>query len=130
MFEKLRSFAKSLKREIVVLASALGDPRTPLAAKIFGAAVIAYAVSPIDLIPDFIPVLGFLDELVLLPLCLWALKRLIPIRVLDDHRALIGPDARLPVNKAAALVIIAIWLVAIGVICHWLWDLAARPWIF
>ena len=122
MLERLKSFAKNLKREIAVLASAMGDPRTPLTAKLFGAAVIAYALSPIDLIPDFIPVIGFLDELILLPACLWALKRMIPAHVLDEHRTLVGPEARLPVNKYAAAVIVAIWLVVLAAVSHWLWE--------
>lgn len=87
MIDKLRAFAKSLKLEIAVLASALADPRTPFAARALGVAVVAYAVSPIDLIPDFIPVLGFLDELILLPIALWAIRRMIPSDVLAEHRA-------------------------------------------
>ena len=122
VLEKLRAFAKNLKREIVVLASAIADPRTPLAAKLFGAAVIAYALSPIDLIPDFIPVIGFLDELILLPVCLWALKRMIPVGVLNEHKARVAADTRLPVSKTAAAVIAAIWLVSLFAVSHWLWE--------
>lgn len=122
MIEKLKALAKSLKRDIAVLGSALADPRTPFTAKLFGAAVIAYAVSPIDLIPDFIPVIGFLDELILLPMCLWALKRMIPANVLDEHRARVGPDARLPQSKTAAAVIVLIWIAALLAVSLWLWD--------
>jgi uncharacterized membrane protein YkvA (DUF1232 family) len=72
MIEELKTFARALKAEIAVLASALRDPRTPLAAKVLGVVVVAYAVSPIDLIPDFIPVLGYLDDLILV--ALWAVS--------------------------------------------------------
>lgn len=130
MLEKLRAFARSLKNEIAVLAAAIQDPRTPWTAKAFGAFVVAYAVSPIDLIPDFIPVLGYLDELILLPAALWALKLMIPEDVLADHRARIVPGTRIAKNRTAAVVIVALWLACIAAVSHWLWDWAGRPWIF
>ena len=101
MMEKLRLWARSLKSEIAVLAAAVRDSRTPLSAKILGAVVVAYALSPIDLIPDFIPVIGFLDDLILVPLGLWALKRMIPPEVLAEHRAHIANSARLAPNRIA-----------------------------
>ncbi|HMN36440.1 MAG TPA: YkvA family protein [Hyphomicrobium sp.] len=122
MLEKLRAFAKSLKSEIAVLASALADPRTPFAARALGVAVVAYAVSPIDLIPDFIPVVGFLDELVLLPLALWAIRRMIPGQVLAEHRAKIGPGTRLAPSRTAAGVIVAIWAIALVAAGRWAWN--------
>lgn len=126
MFDEQRAriyaWARALKSEIAVLASAVRDPRTPLAAKMLGVFIVAYALSPIDLIPDFIPVLGYLDELILLPMGLWAVRRLIPADVLAEHRARVVPGARLPLNKFAAAVIVAIWLVVLAVVSHWLWD--------
>ncbi|MEQ1717693.1 MAG: YkvA family protein [Hyphomicrobium sp.] len=124
MFEKLRTFAKALKAEIAVLASALRDPRTPLAAKVLGVVIVAYAVSPIDLIPDFIPVLGYLDDLILLPLGLWAVRRMIPEHVMAEHRAKVPPGTRLTKSKTAALVIVAIWLISLAAVAHWLWGRA------
>ncbi|MGE0053829.1 MAG: YkvA family protein [Hyphomicrobium sp.] len=122
MIEKLRAFAKSLKSEIAVLASALRDPRTPFAARFLGVAVVAYALSPIDLIPDFIPVIGFLDELILLPLALWAIRRMIPSEVMAEHRAKITPGARLAPSRTAAVIVVVIWLVAIVLTGRWAWD--------
>lgn len=122
MLERLRAFARSLKAEIAVLASALRDPRTPLAAKVLGAAVVAYALSPIDLIPDFIPVLGYLDDLILLPLGLWCVRRLIPEAVLAEHRARVPAGTRLAPSRAAAFAIVAIWIVSIALAAHWLWG--------
>ena len=129
MFEKIKGWARALKAEVAVVASALRDPRTPMSAKILGAVVIAYAVSPIDLIPDFIPVIGYLDDLILVPAGLWLLRRLIPADVLAEHRARVKQGERLPANLTAAVVIIAIWAVSLALGSAWLWDRAGRPWI-
>lgn len=127
--EKLRRWARSLKSEIAVLAAAIRDPRTPVSAKILGAFVVAYALSPIDLIPDFIPVIGFLDDLILVPLGLWALKRMIPPDVLAEHRAHIAKGARLAPNRSAAMVIVALWVLSFAGFSYWAWERAGRPWI-
>ena len=129
MIEKLRVFARALKAEIAILASAIRDPRTPTAAKILGLFVVAYAVSPIDLIPDFIPVIGYLDDLILVPLGLWAVRRMIPQEVMAEHRARIAAGTRLPPNRTAAMIIVAIWLASLAVVGLWLWHRAGRPWI-
>ncbi len=126
---KIVAWGRVLKSEIVVLASAVRDPRTPVLAKLLGFFIVAYALSPIDLIPDFIPVLGYLDELILLPIGLWAVRRMIPAEVLAEHRARVEPGARLPLNKTAAVVIAAIWLVTLAAVSHWLWDLGGWTWI-
>ena len=112
MFEKIRGWARALKAEVAVVASALRDPRTPWPAKILGMFVIAYAVSPIDLIPDFIPVIGYLDDLILVPLGVWLALRLIPAPVMAECRLkareyLAQPR---PVNRLAAVVIVLVWL--------------------
>ena len=129
MFEKIRQWARALKAEVTVVASALRDPRTPWPAKILGAVVVAYAVSPIDLIPDFIPVIGYLDDLILVPAGLWLVRRLIPAEVLSEHRGRVKQGERLPGNHAAAAVIVAIWIVSAGFVGYWLWDRSGRPWI-
>lgn len=120
MIQKLKAFAKALKSELAVLASALRDPRTPLSAKLLGMAVIAYAVSPIDLIPDFIPVLGYLDDLVLLPLGLWAVRALIPADVIAEHRAKVPPGERLAASRTAAVVIVLLWVLGLALGARWL----------
>ena len=112
-----------------MLASAVRDPRTPLAAKVLGAIVVAYAVSPIDLIPDFIPVIGYLDDLILVPLGLWAVRRMIPADVLAEHRARVEKGARLPASRTAAMVIVAIWVVSLAAVGYWMWNRARWPWI-
>ena len=85
-FESWKRRALAWKREATVLYRACRDPRTPWAARVLGIAVVAYALSPIDLIPDFIPVLGFLDDLVIVPLGLLAVRAMIPKPVLAEHR--------------------------------------------
>jgi uncharacterized membrane protein YkvA (DUF1232 family) len=107
---KLR--AKQLKIEVYALYLAYRAPRVPLFARVFALCVVAYAFSPIDLIPDPIPVLGYLDDLVLIPLGVTLAIKMIPADVMADcrerSRDIIGQGK--PVNRVAAGVIIAIWL--------------------
>lgn len=117
-FAGLRSRARKLKSEIFALYLALRDPRTPWYAKAFGALVIAYAFSPLDLIPDFVPVLGYLDDVILLPLGIWLTIRMIPLAVLDESRARaeIELRGRRPTNRVAAVVIILLWAGSIALV--------------
>ena len=87
MLEGLKAKARALKREVQALILAARDPRTPWYAKWLVAGVVAYALSPIDLIPDFIPVLGLLDDLIIVPLGIVIAIRLIPAQVLAECRA-------------------------------------------
>ena len=82
----LKRRARAMKREVRALSLAARDPRVPRHAKLVAVAVAAYALSPIDLIPDFIPVLGLLDDLVLVPLGIWLVIRLVPAEIMDEHR--------------------------------------------
>jgi uncharacterized membrane protein YkvA (DUF1232 family) len=83
-FQKLLKWAKGLRQKILALYLAYKDPRTPWYAKLFGVLVVAYAFSPIDLIPDFVPILGYLDDLILLPLGIAFVIRMIPKEVMDE----------------------------------------------
>jgi uncharacterized membrane protein YkvA (DUF1232 family) len=105
---------EGLKREALTLWVAARDTRTPLAAKLMAGAVAAYAFSPIDLIPDFIPVFGLLDDLLIVPLGVWAVMRLIPKPLLADFRAEAAALAERPVSRMAAIAIVALWLAAAG----------------
>lgn len=107
----LRAWAFALKRDAHAVWLCVGDPRTPWYAKAVAVCVAAYALSPIDLIPDFIPVLGYLDDVILVPLGLWVALRLIPPDILAAHRAEAEAAARKPVSRAGAVAIIAIWCV-------------------
>lgn len=119
MLAKIKAFAARLKREILALYFAGRDPRTPRPVKILIALVVAYALSPIDLIPDFIPVLGYLDDLVLLPLGIWLAIRLTPPEVFQAARAKAAlAEQRLRRDWRAAAVIVLLWLAAVIVIAR------------
>lgn len=90
----------------------------PWYAKALAVFIAGYALSPIDLIPDFIPVIGYLDEVILLPLGIWAVIRLIPLDVMQEHRQLATTRER-PTSKIAAIVIVLIWAVSVAM-CGWL----------
>jgi uncharacterized membrane protein YkvA (DUF1232 family) len=110
--ESLKQWARQLKLQVYALYLAYRDPRVPWYARLFAAAVVAYALNPIDLIPDFIPILGLLDDLVLVPAGIWLALKMIPAEVMAESRARAGDTIRRgkPVNRAAAVVIISIWL--------------------
>ena len=110
--ENLKKWAGRLKAEIHALYLAYRDPRVPLYARVFAALVVGYAFSPIDLIPDPIPVLGYLDDLVLIPLGAAIAIRMIPEPVLAECREKARSAARdsKPVNRVAAAAILAVWL--------------------
>ena len=108
----LRSWAGALKRDVVALWIAARDPRVPWPAKALAGAVAAYALSPIDLIPDFIPVLGQLDDLLIVPAGLWLVIRMIPPPLFAEFRAEADRRAQRPTSYAAAAVVAAIWAAA------------------
>ena len=110
--DELKKRAKRLKTELRALYLAYGDPRVPWYAGALAVVVVAYAFSPIDLIPDFIPVLGYLDDLVLIPLGIALTIRLIPPAVLEECRrkAREAENTDRPGSTAAAVAVVAIWL--------------------
>ena len=107
---RLGAWARSIKRDVHAVYLASRDPRTPWYAKAVAIGVVAYALSPIDLIPDFIPVLGQLDELVILPAGIWLVVRLIPPDVMNEHRAAAIVAEQIPRSMAGAVTIVAIWI--------------------
>lgn len=109
LLQRLAHRAKSLKAETLALYLAARHPQTPWAARLLVAFAVGYALSPIDLIPDFIPVLGYLDELILLPMLLWLALRMIPASVMADCRARAGELAARPVSRLAGFMIFMIW---------------------
>ena len=101
MFDRIRIWARALKRDAYAVYLAARNPDTPWYVKVLAAIVAAYAFSPIDLIPDFIPILGYLDDLILIPLGIWLVVSLIPEQAMAEYRAragevLIGPEAAGP----------------------------------
>ncbi|AKQ46248.1 hypothetical protein TH63_12470 [Rufibacter radiotolerans] len=124
MWQKLKAWAKRLKADIKALTLALGDARVPWFAKLMAGITVAYALSPIDLIPDFIPVLGYLDDLLLLPLGIWLSIILIPPHLLEEFRQRVAQEGSLPLkkNRIAAAVIILLWLLAAWWVGQWAWH--------
>ena len=115
---RLAQWAHALKRESMALYYAARDARTPWYAKLLAGAIVAYALSPIDLIPDFIPVLGLLDELLLLPAAIWVALRLVPEPVLAESRKRAEAALERPTSRVAAVIIVLVWIacaVAAGV---------------
>lgn len=114
MLGKWKQWSRVLKRDVHAIYLAARDPRVPWYAKALGIAVAAYALSPIDLIPDFIPVLGYLDDLIIVPLGIVLVVKLIPPDIMAEHRALATAAQERPVSMAGAATIAAIWLAAIA----------------
>jgi uncharacterized membrane protein YkvA (DUF1232 family) len=112
----LRTWARRIKRDGVTLWFAGKNPRTPWYAKALGVFVVAYALSPIDLIPDFIPVLGYLDDVLLLPGLIWVAIKLLPADVLAECRTQadewMASKAAKPTSKVGAVVVVLLWLAA------------------
>jgi uncharacterized membrane protein YkvA (DUF1232 family) len=124
----LRIWARRIKRDIHALYLASRDPRVPWYTKALAIMVAGYALSPIDLIPDFIPVLGYLDDLLLLPLGIYVVVKLIPPEIMAQHRATAEEASDRPVNRHAAAVIILVWIVSTIVLC-WLSYRLLRRWL-
>lgn len=110
MLPSLKAWARSLKRDSYALYLAARDPRVPWYAKTLAVAIAAYALSPIDLIPDFIPVVGYLDDLILLPLGIWLAISLIPPEVMAECRTNANAALQRPTSRAGMIAIILIWI--------------------
>jgi uncharacterized membrane protein YkvA (DUF1232 family) len=115
--------ARLIRRDAHALYLAARDPRVPWYAKALAIAVAAYALSPIDLIPDFIPVLGLLDDLIIVPAGIALVVKMIPADIMAEHRDLAEAAMDRPVSRIGAAIIIAIWLLALGLI---LWLVSRR----
>jgi uncharacterized membrane protein YkvA (DUF1232 family) len=122
MLARVKNWARDLKRDAIALFLAAHDPRTPWYAKALAGLVAAYALSPIDLIPDFIPVVGYLDDLILVPIGIWAVVRLIPVDLMREFRAEAARLEARPKSRAGAAFIIAAWLTAAMLLAWWFWP--------
>ena len=122
MLARLRDWAYRVKRDVVALYLATRDPRVPWHAKAVAACVAAYALSPIDLIPDFIPVLGYLDEVVILPLGIVLAVRLVPPDLMAEFRREADRLSERPASRAGAAMIIVLWLLAAAALLFTFWP--------
>ena len=123
VFETIHAWARRIKRDAVMLWFAYRNPATPLLVKALCVFVVAYALSPIDLIPDFIPVLGYVDDALLLPPLIWFVVRLLPKEVIDDSRVLadawMAAQGKRPTSYVGAAFIVVLWLLA--AYAGWVW---------
>jgi uncharacterized membrane protein YkvA (DUF1232 family) len=126
MADRVRNWARIVKRDVHALYLASRDPRVPWYAKALAICVAGYALSPIDLIPDFIPVIGYLDDAILVPLGVLLVIRLIPADIMAEHRELAAAAAERPINRTAAVVIVCIWIASIATVAWFAYRYFAR----
>ena len=118
-FSPLKDRAREIERDVVALWFAARDSRTPVAAKLVAATAAAYALSPIDLIPDFIPIIGYLDDLILLPLGIALAVRLIPDGLMAEFRRDALQQLQRPHSRAGAAIVVVVWI-AVAALLVWL----------
>jgi uncharacterized membrane protein YkvA (DUF1232 family) len=119
MLNTLKAQAKQLKQHTLTVYFAARDPRTPILVRTLALLVAAYALSPIDLIPDFIPIIGYLDDLILIPLGLALVVRLTPPEVIESARAQAEQASTKPVSYFAAAFVIVVWLIVMWLFGKW-----------
>lgn len=117
----LASLAARLRIDVHAAWLAARDPRCPWHARALGLFVAAYALSPIDLIPDFIPILGLLDDALLVPLGIWLFVKMLPFGLFDEHRAAAAAAPKRPRSLAGAAIVLALW-VAAALLLSRLWN--------
>lgn len=125
LIDRMKQWARTIKRDVVALWLAARHPRTPWYAKVAAAMVAAYALSPIDLVPDFIPVLGYLDDLIIVPVGILLVIKLIPDDLMTELRGKAAAQESRPQSYVAAVLIAAIWIVTTS---YFLWALWPIDW--
>jgi uncharacterized membrane protein YkvA (DUF1232 family) len=114
-----KRWARAIKGDVTAIYFAARDPRVPWYVKVLALCVAGYALSPIDLIPDFVPFLGYLDDVVIVPLGILAVVKLIPPEIMAEHRAFAARVSEKPVSRTAAAVIVLIWAASIMLVTWW-----------
>jgi uncharacterized membrane protein YkvA (DUF1232 family) len=117
-----KNWARAIKHDVVALWIAARDVRTPGTAKLVAGAVAAYALSPVDLIPDFVPVLGYLDDLIIVPLGIRLAVRLIPVPLMTEFRTLAAQRLERPISYGGFAVMMMIWVAALGSAFWMVWG--------
>ena len=120
MLKAAKQWARAIKQDVVAVWIAARDPRVPWYAKLLAGAVAAYALSPIDLIPDFIPVLGYLDDVIIVPAGILLTVRLIPVGLMEEFRAEAARREGRPTSRAGAAGIVGVWIAALALTAWWL----------
>lgn len=127
LLARMKDRAATVKKDIVALWLAGRDPRTPFVAKAVAGLVAAYALSPIDLIPDFIPVIGYLDDLVIVPLGIMLAARLVPPDLMAEFRSEAQRGEHRPTGNAGAFAIVALWIAGAALLLWLFWPTEANP---
>ena len=122
----MEAWARRIRLDAHALWLAARDPRTPWYAKALALLIAAYALSPIDLIPDFVPIFGYLDEVILLPPAILLAVKLVPPELMAEHRAAAAAAEGRPVSRAGAAMVVALWLLAATALVWWFWPDPAR----
>jgi uncharacterized membrane protein YkvA (DUF1232 family) len=117
---RAKQWARAIRRDTVALWIAARDPRVPWHAKLLAGAVAAYALSPIDLIPDVIPVLGYLDDVIIIPAGILLTVRLIPGGLMEEFRVEAARREGRPISRAGAAVVVGLWIAALALTAWWL----------
>jgi uncharacterized membrane protein YkvA (DUF1232 family) len=125
--QELQSWARTIKQDVLALHLAAVDPRVPRLAKIVAVCVAAYALSPIDLIPDFVPILGYVDDLVILPLGIMLAVKLVPPDLMAEFRAAATHERAPVLGTAGAAIVVSLWILGTIVTALWLMALWKRP---
>jgi uncharacterized membrane protein YkvA (DUF1232 family) len=120
VLKRAKEWARSVKRDVIAVWIAARDPRVPWYAKVLAASVAAYALSPIDLIPDFVPVLGYLDDVIIVPVGILLTVRMIPHGLMDEFRAEAARREERPTSRAGTFLIVLVWVVALVITARWL----------
>ncbi|MDO9488140.1 MAG: YkvA family protein [Sphingomonadaceae bacterium] len=118
----LRDRAHVLRVDAHAVWLSVRDPRVPWYAKLLGLLVTGYALSPIDLIPDFVPVLGLLDDAILIPAGIWLMLRLIPDEIFAEHRATAEIASHRPVSRIGAAIVVGLWLTILASLAWSIWS--------
>jgi uncharacterized membrane protein YkvA (DUF1232 family) len=119
---RIKRWAGAIETDVVALYLAARDPRVPWPAKLVAAIVAAYALSPIDLIPDFIPILGYLDDLIIVPLGILLAIRLVPPALMEEFRAEARVRVERPISRVGALAVVLLWLLAAAFLLWIFWP--------
>jgi uncharacterized membrane protein YkvA (DUF1232 family) len=123
--DRAKRWARGIKRDVVALWIAARDQRTPIIAKVAAACVAAYALSPVDLIPDFIPVLGYLDDLLIVPLGILLALRLIPAPLMVQFRVEASQREGKPISRIGLAVVVLFWVLGASLVGWWAWTALA-----
>ena len=122
MIDKLKAAASRVTNDALIVYFVARDPNTPLFVRLFALAIAAYAMSPIDLIPDFIPIIGYLDDIIILPLGIMLVIKLTPKNVIEASRSKAAKVATKPISHVAAAVVIGTWLLCATAFGYWVWE--------